>query len=54
YQPLWTFVGAGLKTFDESAKTMKEVLPEDAEWIKNKATKVDPENNTVILQDGQQ
>ncbi|CAG8515836.1 31203_t:CDS:2, partial [Racocetra persica] len=54
YQPLWTFVGAGLKKFDESAKPMKEVLPENAEWIKNEATKVDPENNTVILQDGQQ
>ncbi|RIB17165.1 hypothetical protein C2G38_2017068 [Gigaspora rosea] len=54
YQPLWTFVGAGLKSFEESAKPIEEVFPKDADLIKNKAAKVDPENNTVILQDGQQ
>ncbi|CAG8550584.1 8863_t:CDS:2 [Scutellospora calospora] len=54
YQPLWTFVGAGLKNFEESAKLTEELIPENADWIKNKAAKVDPENNTVVLQDGQQ
>ena len=27
YQPLWTFVGAGLKPFSESKKPMRELIP---------------------------
>ncbi|KAI8979254.1 hypothetical protein BDF20DRAFT_820316 [Mycotypha africana] len=53
YQPLWTYVGGGLKNFDESVKAMGEVMPANAEWIQDKVTEFDPENNTVKLADGQ-
>ncbi|KAK4515666.1 Bifunctional acetohydroxyacid reductoisomerase [Mucor velutinosus] len=53
YQPLWTYVGGGLKNFSESVKPMGDVMPNDAEWIQDKVTEFDPENNTVKLADGQ-
>ncbi|KAL0139387.1 hypothetical protein V8B55DRAFT_1523496 [Mucor lusitanicus] len=53
YQPLWTYVGGGLKNFSESVKPMGDVMPTDAEWIQDKVTEFDPENNTVKLADGQ-
>ncbi|CAO0791445.1 unnamed protein product [Mucor circinelloides] len=53
YQPLWTYVGGGLKNFSESVKPMGDVMPSDAEWIQDKVTEFDPENNTVKLADGQ-
>ncbi|CAO3690404.1 unnamed protein product [Rhizopus microsporus] len=53
YQPLWTYVGGGLKNFDESVKPMGEVMPRDAEWIQDKVVSFDPDNNTVKLSDGQ-
>ncbi|KAI9252999.1 hypothetical protein BY458DRAFT_522449 [Sporodiniella umbellata] len=53
YQPLWTYVGGGLKDFSESVKPMAEVMPREAEWIQDKVTSFDPDNNTVKLSDGQ-
>ncbi|KAG1048651.1 hypothetical protein G6F43_008975 [Rhizopus delemar] len=53
YQPLWTYVGSGLKDFNESFKPMAEVMPTNAEWIQDKVTTFDPENNTLRLADGQ-
>jgi sulfide:quinone oxidoreductase len=50
---LWTYVGGGLKNFSESVKPMAEVMPNEAEWIQDKATTFDPENNLVTLSDGQ-
>ncbi|KAG0325299.1 hypothetical protein BGZ99_000815 [Dissophora globulifera] len=52
YQPLWTFVGAGLKTFDESKMPMSEVMPEKAQWIKNSVASFSPNKNTVTLANG--
>ncbi|KAI8890294.1 FAD/NAD(P)-binding domain-containing protein [Backusella circina FSU 941] len=53
YQPLWTYVGGGLKKFNESVKSMEEIMPKEACWIQSKATTFDPENSTVSLSDGQ-
>ncbi|KAG0739789.1 hypothetical protein G6F57_004276 [Rhizopus arrhizus] len=53
YQPLWTYVGGGLKDFNESVKPMAQVMPTNAEWIQDKVTSFDPDNNTVKLSDGQ-
>ncbi|KAI9497977.1 hypothetical protein BDB00DRAFT_802896 [Zychaea mexicana] len=52
YQPLWTYVGGGLKDFRESVRPMESVVPEKAEWIKDRVTKLDPDNNQVKLGDG--
>ncbi|KAI7902891.1 uncharacterized protein BX663DRAFT_508771 [Cokeromyces recurvatus] len=53
YQPLWTYVGSGLKNFNESVKPMAEVMPSEAEWIQDKVTEFDPDNNIVKLSNGQ-
>ncbi|KAF8982477.1 hypothetical protein BGZ46_001203 [Entomortierella lignicola] len=53
YQPLWTFVGAGLKTFDESKMPMSEVMPEKAQWIKESVTSFHAEQNSVVLANGE-
>lgn len=52
YQPLWTFVGAGIKSLADSAKPMEQVMPKDAVWIKDQVTKIDPKNQLVTLDDG--
>ncbi|KAF9111217.1 hypothetical protein BGX27_005219 [Mortierella sp. AM989] len=54
YQPLWTFVGAGLKTFDESKMPMSEVMPEKAQWIKDSVASFNPKQNTVVLANGEE
>jgi len=53
YQPLWTFVGSGLKTFDESKMAMSDVMPENAQWIKNSVASFNPTKNTVVLANGE-
>ncbi|KAG0044804.1 hypothetical protein BGZ83_009926 [Gryganskiella cystojenkinii] len=53
YQPLWTFVGSGLKTFDESKMAMKDVMPEKAQWIKDSVASFNPGKNTVTLANGE-
>ncbi|KAI9138895.1 hypothetical protein BKA69DRAFT_1089174 [Paraphysoderma sedebokerense] len=53
YQPLWTFVGGGVKPFSDSVKPTSELIPKEVDWIKDKAVKVDPENKLVKLGSGQ-
>lgn len=53
YQPLWTFVGSGLKTLDESKMAMSEVMPEKAQWIKDSVASFNPTKNTVVLANGE-
>ncbi|CAO3587658.1 unnamed protein product [Absidia cylindrospora] len=53
YQPLWTYVGGGLKDFSELSKPMGSLMPKDAEWIQDKVTKLDPDNNQVQLSNGE-
>lgn len=48
YQPAWTLVGAGTYDFNKTQRPMKSVIPEKADWIKDKAVSFDPENKTVI------
>ncbi|MDR9367403.1 MAG: FAD/NAD(P)-binding oxidoreductase, partial [Balneolaceae bacterium] len=47
YQPAWTLVGAGTYDMDKTAKPMKEVMPQKATWIKDRATGFKPEENIV-------
>ncbi|KAI8319518.1 flavo-binding protein, variant [Martensiomyces pterosporus] len=51
-QPLFTFVGGGLKDFKETYRPTSEVISPDAQWINQAAAEVDPEANTVTLADG--
>ncbi|MFD0933555.1 FAD/NAD(P)-binding oxidoreductase [Psychroflexus salinarum] len=47
YQPAWTLVGAGTYNFDDTAKPMKELIPNGAEWIQDYATGFDADKNLV-------
>ncbi|CAL4164288.1 unnamed protein product, partial [Meganyctiphanes norvegica] len=53
YQPMWTLVGGGMKTLEASGRPMADVLPKKADWIKQKVTDFDPQNNKVTTEDGQ-
>ncbi|KAK7096277.1 sulfide:quinone oxidoreductase, mitochondrial-like [Littorina saxatilis] len=52
YQPIWTLVGAGLKTLEQSLRPMSKVLPSECDWIKDSAVKFDPKNNYVETASG--
>lgn len=52
YQPLWTLVGGGQAKVATTERTESSVMPRGATWIKNSATAVDPDNNTLICADG--
>ncbi|KAJ3044170.1 hypothetical protein HDV00_002847 [Rhizophlyctis rosea] len=54
YQPLWTFVGAGLKPFSESKKPMRELIPSAADWLQEKVVKIDPSRNVVVSDQGKE
>ncbi len=47
YQPAWTLVGAGTYDYDKTARPMSSIIPKGAEWIKDKATGFDPDNNSA-------
>lgn len=47
YQPAWTLVGAGTYDYDKTGRPMAEVMPKGVEWIMDKATGFDADNNTV-------
>lgn len=49
YQPAWTLVGAGTYKFEDTKRPMSSVMPKAADWIKQKVTKIVPEENKVIL-----
>ncbi|WP_294819240.1 FAD/NAD(P)-binding oxidoreductase [uncultured Flavobacterium sp.] len=48
YQPAWTLVGAGTYDYAKTAKPMREVIPAGVEWIKDFATEIKPDENTVV------
>ena len=41
-----------MKTFENTGKPMKSVLPKKADWIKSSVEKFDPDNCKVITQEG--
>lgn len=52
YQPLFTLIGGGIKSFPASRKPMKEVLPKHAKWLQDSMSHCDPEQNKVITNKG--
>ncbi|MGE0464186.1 MAG: FAD/NAD(P)-binding oxidoreductase [Vicinamibacterales bacterium] len=47
YQPLWTLVGGGLTTREESERDEASLIPGGVTWIQDSATSVDPEARRV-------
>lgn len=50
---MWTYVGGGLKDFNESKRPMASLIPGNADWIQKRVTRLDPDNNKVALSDGE-
>ncbi|KAL0893348.1 hypothetical protein ABMA27_014938 [Loxostege sticticalis] len=52
YQPLWTLVGAGVKTVADTRRQEASVLPSNAKWIKDRAVSIDPKKGVVHTKNG--
>lgn len=52
YQPMFTLIGGGIKTLNDSYRPMAKVLPALAKWLKDSAVKFEPENNAVYTANG--
>jgi len=52
YQPMLTLIGAGLRTFPEASRPMRDVLPSSCDWIKDHAASFDPDNNQLTTKRG--
>lgn len=53
YQPAWTLVGANAYDYEKTKRKMSDVMPAGVNWIKEYATGVDPENNTISTASGE-
>src|SRR5690606_42157894 len=53
YQPAWTLVGAGVFDAKKTVRPESSVIPKGAWWIRQKVTSFDPENNQLLLDNGQ-
>ena len=49
---MWTFVGGGVKTLEDSRKSMSDVMPPQADWLKTSVTEFRPEENVVVTAEG--
>ncbi len=52
YQPFWTLVGAGEAIPEETVREEKDYIPKGAHWVKARVVEVEPEKNSVTLDDG--
>jgi sulfide:quinone oxidoreductase len=48
YQPLWTLVGGGIFSREESARDEAELIPDDVTWIRDVAASIDPEKRSLV------
>lgn len=52
YQPMWTLIGAGVFTHDQSAKPTADLIPAGVTWVKEAVQSFVPDEKKVLLQDG--
>ncbi|MBU8821035.1 NAD(P)/FAD-dependent oxidoreductase [Mycolicibacterium goodii] len=52
YQPLWTLVGGGCVRAQASRRAEASVMPQGADWIKDRAYEVDPDKQIVRTESG--
>ena len=52
YQPLWTLVGGGVVSREESVRPMASLIPKGAQWIQDAVTEFQPEDNRIKTRDG--
>lgn len=54
YQPAWTLVGAGTFDINDTVRSEASVLPKGVHWIKDAATRFDPDQHKVSTASGQE
>lgn len=54
YQPGWTLVGGGVAPMSDFVRDEKNVIPQGARWIQTSVTKLDPDRNIVVTENGDQ
>ncbi len=52
YQPLWTLVGGGRASADETVRPEANVMPKGVRWVHDAAADVDPDTQTVTTESG--
>lgn len=52
YQPIWTLVGAGVKSVASSGRPTASVIPPGIKWVKSNVREIDPDTNTVRTDNG--
>lgn len=52
YQPMFTLIGGGIKKLEDSRKNMQDVLPNNANWIKESVVEFNPQKNAVTISNG--
>ncbi|XP_035646053.1 sulfide:quinone oxidoreductase, mitochondrial isoform X2 [Oncorhynchus keta] len=52
YQPIWTLVGAGVKSVASSGRPTASVIPPGVKWVKSNVREIDPDTNTVRTDNG--
>lgn len=50
YQPAFTLVGAGTFDYNKSIRATADYIPKNVSWIKDYATAIHPENNSISTQ----
>jgi len=53
YQPGWTLVGAGVFARAKTERAMSALMPKGARWIRAAVSGFAPEENAVIIEDGE-
>lgn len=53
YQPGWTLVGAGVFDRKQTSRSMASVMPKAVNWRHAAVAGFEPENNSVVLEDGE-
>ncbi|OQR53302.1 hypothetical protein CDB3_30690 [Bacillus sp. CDB3] len=51
FQPLWTFVGAGIVKKETTMKNQSDLIPKGVNWIQKKVIQVSPTENRLMLED---
>jgi sulfide:quinone oxidoreductase len=52
YQPAWTLAGRGRFDVAKTVRPTSSVIPPSARWIKQAASRIDPDSKRVMLADG--
>lgn len=52
YQPMWTMVGGGMFTSEDSRRETKDYLPSQSHWIQDSVQSFQPDQNSVTLKNG--